>query len=141
MNQGLLPFSDEFCEFITSTFFYFALILKLVTRAGPKFPKLPGYPADVERLTHADRACAVAAAAAHDLNDELTIIVNTTSTSLETLEAGHPARPYLIELQRSAQRCIWKTSGLLNYGARRGARPVSATMERLILESNEPALR
>ena len=95
----------------------------------------------MERLTHADRACTVAAAAAHDLNDELTIIVNTISSSLETLEPGHPARPYLAELQRSAQRCIWKTSGLLNYGARRGVRPISATMERLILECNEPALR
>ena len=58
----------------------------------------------MERLTHADRACAVAAAAAHDLNDELTIIVNTTSHSLETLEPGHPARPLLLDLQRAAQR-------------------------------------
>ena len=95
----------------------------------------------MERLTHADRACAVAAAAAHDLNDELTIIVNTTSYSLETLEPGHPARPLLLDLQRSAQRCIWKTSGLLNYGARRGSQPVNVPMERLILESEEPALR
>ena len=83
----------------------------------------------------------MAAAAAHDLNDELTIIVNVASSSLEALEPGHPARPYLLELQRSAQRCVWKTSGLLNYGARRGLRPINATMERLILESREPALR
>ncbi len=95
----------------------------------------------MERLTHADRACAVAAAAAHDLNDELTIIVNTTSHSLETLEPGHPARPFLLDLQRAAQRCVWNTSGLLNYGARRGCRPVNVPMERLILESQEPALR
>ena len=94
----------------------------------------------MERLTHADRACAVAAAAAHDLNDELTIIVNTASCTLQTLEPGHPARPLLLDLQRSAQRCIWKTSGLLNYGARR-ARPVNASMEHLILECVEPALR
>jgi hypothetical protein len=95
----------------------------------------------VERLTHADRACAVAAAAAHDLNDELTIIVNTTSFSLETLEPGHPARPLLLELQRSAERCVWKASGLLNFGVRRGNGPVNVSMERLILESTEPALR
>ncbi len=95
----------------------------------------------MERLTHADRACAVAAAAAHDLNDELTIILNTTSFSLETLEPGHPARPLLLDLQRAAQRCAWKASGLLNYSARRGAPPVNAPMERLILESTEPALR
>ena len=95
----------------------------------------------MERLIYADRACAVAAAAAHDLNDELTIIVNTTTSSLESLEPGHPARPLLLELQRAAQRCAWKTSGLLNYGARRGVRPVNVPMERLILESREPALR
>jgi hypothetical protein len=95
----------------------------------------------VERLTHADRACAVAAAAAHDFNDELTIIVNTTLHSLETLEPGHPARPLLLDLERAAQRCVWKASGLLNYGARRGCRPVNVPMERLILESQEPALR
>ena len=94
----------------------------------------------MERLTYADRACAVAAAAAHDLNDELTIIVNTTSYTLQTLEPGHPARPLLLDLQRSAQRCVWKTSGLLNYGARR-TRPVNVPMERLILECVEPALR
>ena len=108
---------------------------------SPRPLLVASYSADVERLTHADRACAVAAAAAHDINDELTIIVNTTTSSLETLEPGHPARPYLLELQRSAQRCVWKTSGLLNYGARRGVRPINATMERLILESCEPALR
>ena len=95
----------------------------------------------MERLTHADRACAVAAAAGHDLNDELTIIVNTTSYTLETLEPGHPARPLLLELQRAAQRCAWKASGLLNYGVRRSCRPVNVPMERLILESPEPALR
>ena len=95
----------------------------------------------MERLTHADRACAVAAAAAHDLNDELTIIVNTALSSLQTLEPGHPARPLLLELQRAAQRCIWKASGLLKYGAPKGSRPVSASMEHLILESPEHALR
>src|ERR1035438_609816 len=59
----------------------------------------------------------------------------------ETLEPGHPARPLLLDLQRAAQRCVWKASGLLNYSARRGSPPVNASMERLILESTEPALR
>jgi hypothetical protein len=82
----------------------------------------------------------VAAAAAHDLNDELTIIVNTTSSSLQKLEPGHPARPLLMDLQRAAQRCVWKTSGLLNFSARRGAHGTSVPMERLVLECDEPAL-
>jgi hypothetical protein len=95
----------------------------------------------VERLTKADRACAVAAAAAHDLNDELTVIVNSVSSSLHTLEPGHPVRSLLLDLQSAAQRCAWKTSGLLNYSARRGARGATVPMERLVLESDEPSLK
>ena len=82
----------------------------------------------MERLTNADRACAVAAAAARDLNDELTIIVNCASESILTLEPGHPARIYLADIERATQRCVWKVSGLLNYSARHGARPVSARL-------------
>ena len=94
----------------------------------------------MERLTHADRACAVAAAAAHDLNDEFTIIVNSTSLALQAMEPGHPSRPFLLDLESSAHRCIWKTSGLLNYNARR-VRPLNGSMEHLILECIQPALR
>jgi hypothetical protein len=95
----------------------------------------------VERITKADRACAVAAAAAHDLNDELTVIVNSLSCSLKSLEPGHPARALLLAAQSAVQRCAWKTSGLLNYSARRGARAINVPMERLVLEADEPALR
>ena len=83
------------------------------------------------------RALAVASAAAHDLNDELTIIVNTAALSLQALEPGHPARPLLIELQQAARRCAWKASGLSNYSARRGTRPVNVPMERLIVEADD----
>ena len=93
----------------------------------------------MECLTKADRACAVAAAAAHDLNDELTVIINSVAFSLRTLDPGHPARLMLLELQNAVQRCVWTTSGLLNYTARRGARPANVPMERLVLESDEPA--
>jgi len=86
----------------------------------------------VERLLKADRAAAVAAAAAHDLNDELTVILSSVTGSIEALEPGHPARSLLLDLQSAAQRCAWKASGLLNYGARCGARPVPTPMEALI---------
>jgi len=89
----------------------------------------------VERLTNANRACAIAAAAAQDLNDELTIILNGAVGSIIHLEPGHPARPLLQELREAAQRCVWKTSGLLNYSARRGIRPAPVPMERLMLEA------
>jgi hypothetical protein len=89
----------------------------------------------VERLSQTDRVCAIAAAAACDLNDELTIIINGAAESLAELEPGHPARRLLRDVQWAAERCVWKTSGLLNYGARRGLRPVPISMERLILEA------
>jgi hypothetical protein len=77
----------------------------------------------VERLTNADRACAVAAATARDLNDEFTIIVNCVSESILSLEPGHPARLYLADIQRATQRCVWRVTGLLNFSARHGLRP------------------
>ena len=90
----------------------------------------------MERLTQAERACAVSAAAAHDLNDELTVIINAAALCLDHLEPGHPARFAARELQWAAQRCVWKASSLLNYGARRGIRPVPVPMERLMLEAD-----
>jgi hypothetical protein len=81
-----------------------------------------------------DRINAVAAAAAHDLNDELTVILSSVTESLRTLEPEHPAREMLLDLQSAAQRCAWKASGLLNFTARRGVRPSAATFERLVEE-------
>jgi signal transduction histidine kinase len=86
----------------------------------------------LERVLKPDAASAVAAAAAHDLNNELTVILNSISLSIQTLEAGHPARPFLLDLQSAAQRCVWKASGLLNFSARKGVRPSAASLERLI---------
>jgi hypothetical protein len=84
--------------------------------------------------SRADRVCAVAAAAAHDLNDELTVILTSVTDTMRRLPPGHPARAMLLDLQSAAQRCAWKASGLLNFTARRGARPSAATMERLVEE-------
>ena len=102
---------------------------------GPAIVRIAArYYAGVERNTNADRACAVAAAAGHDLNDELTIIVNSASQSIRLLEPGHPARRYMADIQGAAQRCIWKAAGLLTYSARHGVRPISAIMERVVVE-------
>jgi signal transduction histidine kinase len=86
----------------------------------------------VERLTKADRLSTAAAAVAHDLNNELTVILTSVSNTIESLEPGHPSRDLLLDLQGAAQRCAWKASGLLNYSVRQGARPVSASFESLI---------
>ena len=82
-----------------------------------------------------ERVCAVAAAAAHDLNEELTVILTSVHDSIRSLAPNHPARPMLLELQGAAQRCAWKASSLLNFTARRGARPSAACMERLVEEA------
>jgi len=88
-----------------------------------------GYDLGVEKKLNAKRPYAVAVAAAHDLNDELTVILSSVKSSIQTLEEGHPARPFLLDLQGAAQRCAWKAAGLLNYGARNGVHPVASTLE------------
>jgi signal transduction histidine kinase len=78
-----------------------------------------------------DRTGIVAASAAHELNNELTVILSSVTESLQSLEAGHPARAYLIDLRAAAQRCTWKASGLLNFCARNNRWPVRASFESL----------
>ncbi|PWU02746.1 MAG: hypothetical protein C5B51_20325 [Terriglobia bacterium] len=88
----------------------------------------------MERITKADHACAVAAAAAHDFNNELTVILSTVSASIQALEPGHPARPHLFDLQRAAQRCARKSSGLLRFGVQRRNHPVGASLDSLLTD-------
>jgi hypothetical protein len=83
-------------------------------------------------LSNGERACAVAAAAAHDFNDELTVILSSVSVALGAVRPGHPARERLLDIQASAQRCVWKASGLLNFSARVNPNPVRASLEYLI---------
>jgi signal transduction histidine kinase len=78
-----------------------------------------------------DRTGIVAASAAHELNNELTVILSSVTESLQSLEAGHPARAYLIDLRAAAQRCTGKASGLLSFCARNNHWPVRASFESL----------
>jgi hypothetical protein len=71
----------------------------------------------------------VAAAAAQDLNNDLTVILSSVNRSIEEIEPDHPAHPFLLELRSAAQRCAWRTSGLLNYSARHGLRPTPTPFE------------
>jgi hypothetical protein len=88
----------------------------------------------VERLLKTDRVCAIAAAAAHGLNNELTVILNSVSNSIPTLEPGHPARPDLLDLHLAVLRCSRISSSLLEFTARHGARAASASFDHLIKE-------
>jgi phosphoserine phosphatase len=56
------------------------------------------------------------------MNDELTVILNSVSESLETLDAEHPARPLLLDLEIAAKRCVLISSGLMHYSQRLSAR-------------------
>jgi hypothetical protein len=78
-----------------------------------------------------DRTGLVAAAVAHDFNNELTVILTSVTESLRGMESDHPSRPYLLELRAAAQRCTWKASGLLNFCARNHHLPVRASFESL----------
>ena len=86
----------------------------------------------VERLQRTDRVCAIAAAAAHGLNNELTVILNSVSNSIPTLEPGHPARPDLLDLHLAVLRCSRIAAGLLEFSVTNGARPASAPLDRLL---------
>jgi hypothetical protein len=88
----------------------------------------------VERLTNADRACAVAAAAAQDLNDELTVILSSVTTSIHMLEPGHPARRYLFDLEGAALRSASKVSKLQRFTTRSGARAIRTALDALLVE-------
>jgi hypothetical protein len=90
---------------------------------------LARYSSSVERLTKADQACAVAAAAlAHDFNNELTVILSSVSSAIATLEPGHPARPSLLDLEGAARRCAGKCGHTLAFSLRHGIRPARASL-------------
>ena len=85
-----------------------------------------------ELMTKADRAVTLVAIAGHDLNEELTVVITGIAEALARLEPNHPAQPFLLDVRDAAQRCAWKTSAMLNYAARNGARPNAAPLERLL---------
>ena len=88
----------------------------------------------MEPLSSAKRACAVAAAAAHDFNNELTVILSSVSDLLGELDEQDPLRPLLLDIQAASQRCVWKASSLLNFSARANPGPVRASFEYLVDE-------
>jgi hypothetical protein len=86
----------------------------------------------MEPLGKTNLACAVAAAAAHGFNNELTIILSSVSDALDLQVQQHPAGEMLLEIQAAAQRCVWISYGLLNFSARVNSAPIRASFEYLI---------
>jgi len=50
--------------------------------------------------------------AAHEFNEELTIILNTAEIAARLLGLGHPANDAIVELRRSVDRCAELTRRL-----------------------------
>jgi hypothetical protein len=67
----------------------------------------------VERFAKADRAATLATAVAHDLNDELTVI-------LSSLNADLAPGDKLLAVERASLRCALISRRLLAYAQRRG---------------------
>ncbi len=103
----------------------------LTVRSG-LWAKPAGVCCNVERYTKADQACALAAAAAHDLNNELTVILSSISTVIKALEPEDPAYHQALEVQQAARRCAQKASGLLRYGVKPGSRAARTSLQRLL---------
>jgi hypothetical protein len=89
----------------------------------------------VEKVAAANMrmAWAVTAAAAHEINDELTIIMGSIGAWLATTPAEDPDRDLMLGVRAAVERCAWKTTVLLDASQRRGVRPSAASVERLLL--------
>jgi CheY-like chemotaxis protein len=59
---------------------------------------------------------ALAGFIAHDLNNELTVILGNVGLALDALDPDHPLNEGLIEAQRACHRCVDMTRALLNLG-------------------------
>ena len=77
----------------------------------------------------------LAAAVAHEFNEELMIILNHADVALRRLGAAHPAREFVLELELAAQRCAGITQGLQAYSQRDGARPERITLTALMADN------
>jgi hypothetical protein len=86
----------------------------------------------VDRNCKPDRTTAVLAAAAHDVNDELTVILNAVAESLDALPPAHPLYAGLIDAQCAAHRLAHRAEGMLCFSARRGQRPAPSCAEALL---------
>jgi len=81
----------------------------------------------MERLTDDDRAATLATAVAHDINDELTVILSSLSAELAPREK-------MLAVERASLRCALITRRLLDYAERRGVSrrrvPLAVFLER-----------
>ncbi len=75
---------------------------------------------------------ALAAAVASEFNDELTLLLNELSLTLEFLGRGHPAGARLVAARHAALRCTAIAQNLLDYTRRTGVTGRTPPLERLL---------
>jgi hypothetical protein len=85
----------------------------------------------MQEVEKTDSACVIAAAA-HDLNNELTIILSSAAVAIHGLTLDNPARPWLLEIRCAAQRSASKASTLLDFSVGIGVRPGAASLDSII---------
>jgi len=82
-------------------------------------PEPAGEPALERRLGKEQKLEMMGALAgfiAHDLNNELTVILGNVGLALDALDADHPLTEGLLEAQRACHRCVDMTRALLSFG-------------------------
>jgi len=83
---------------------------------------------------------ALAGFIAHDLNNELTVILGNVGLALDSIDEDHPLHEGLIEAQRACHRCVDMTHALLSMG--QSVKPELKTVELdQLLKSTERILR
>ena len=68
--------------------------------------------------SNTDRAMTILAAAGHDLNNELTMVLGGIFEALAKLQPDDPARADLVETRDAAQRCCAMAVAMLAVAAR-----------------------
>jgi len=69
------------------------------------------------------RGLAILSGAAHDWNNELTVILNSATEVLRYTPAEDPGRPYLLDILASSQRLALLASSLLHEFVPAGEHP------------------
>jgi len=83
---------------------------------------------------------ALAGFIAHDLNNELTVILGNVGLALDALDPDHPLNEGLLEAQRACHRCVDMTRALLTFG--QGVKPELKPIELdPLLKTTERILR
>jgi signal transduction histidine kinase len=83
---------------------------------------------------------ALAGFIAHDLNNELTVILGKVGLALDSVDEDHPLYDGLIEAQRACHRCVDMTHALLSLG--QGVKPEIKPVELdQLLKGTERILR